>query len=446
MIRFRTIAWAAGLSVLAGVAGAAPPRVVESTVEDGQDDVNPGLTEIRVTFDRPMDPTSWSVVGGGPTFPEVKEKPRWADAKTLVIKVGLQPDHEYWMSLNSDTFLGFRSREGREPAAPRPIGFKTRAVGAEPAATLTVERNRAAVAALRNAIDENYAYRDRLKVDWEAAFAKHGQAMEAAKTENQFARAAARLLREAEDGHVYVRAGGRTIGTHVNASPPNFVFQTLRKAVTDWREHDNGVISGRVGGGEVGYLVVSDWNAAAEKSLDEAFSAVKGAKGLIIDVRANGGGDEVAARRFAGRFVDGPKVYSKNRIRRDGKWQGPFDRTVEARPEAERYGGPVAVLVGPKVGSSCESFVLMMRESPRCRLVGGVTKGSSGNPKPHELGNGVTVLLSSWEDQAPDGTLVEGRGVTPDVVVKATPAELWQRDAVLEAGIAAARKGGGAAE
>jgi C-terminal processing protease CtpA/Prc len=251
----------------------------------------------------------------------------------------------------------------------------------------------------------------------------------------------ARLLRAAEDGHVYVRAGGRTIGTNVNASPPNFYFETLRKAVSDWRDHGNGVISGRVGGGELGYLVISGWDPAAEKSLDEAFAAAeKDAKGLVIDVRANGGGDEISARRFAGRFVDGPKVYSKDRIRRGGKWEGPFDRVVEPRPEAERYGGLVAVLVGPTVGSSCESFVLMMRQSPRCKLVGGVTKGSSGNPKPHDLGNGVTVFLPSWEDQMPDGTVVEGRGVMPDVEVKTTPAELRRRDAVLEAGVAAVRK------
>jgi hypothetical protein len=377
-------------------------------------------------------------VGAGPTFPEVTEKPRWVDAKTVVIKVGLRPDHEYWMSLNSDTFLGFRSREGREPAAPRPLAFKTRAAAAGPAAELSAEKNREAMAALRRAIDADYAYRDRLGLNWDAVFAKHGPALEGAKTVNRFGRAAGRLLREAEDAHVYVRAGGRTIGTHVNASPPNFNVQTLQKGVADLRVHGGGVLSGRVAG-DVGYLMIPAWNEAAGKALDEAFTTVKEAKWLIVDVRMNGGGDEPTARQFAGRFVDSPKVYSKNRIRRDGKWQGPFDRVVEPRPAGERYGGPVAVLIGPKVGSTCESFVLMMRQDPRCKLVGGVTKGSSGNPKPHDLGNGVTVFLSSWEDQLPDGTVLEGRGVTPDVAVKATLVDLRQRDPVLEAGVKVAR-------
>ena len=51
------------LFVLAAGARAERPRVVTSTVEDGQDDVDPALTEIRVEFDQRMDRRSWSVVG-----------------------------------------------------------------------------------------------------------------------------------------------------------------------------------------------------------------------------------------------------------------------------------------------------------------------------------------------------------------------------------------------
>src|SRR5688572_3820430 len=116
------------LFVLAAGARAERPRVVTSTVEDGQDDVDPALTEIKVQFDQPMDRRSWSVVGGGPTFPNVVTKPKWADDRTILIAVTLEADHEYWMSLNSDTFQGFRSAGG-EPAVPHPLSFKTRTAG-----------------------------------------------------------------------------------------------------------------------------------------------------------------------------------------------------------------------------------------------------------------------------------------------------------------------------
>ena len=157
----------------------------------------------------------------------------------------------------------------------------------------------------------------------------------------------------------------------------------------------------------------------------------------------NGGGDESLAASFAGRFLAAPKVYSRDRIRRDGRWLGPFDRRVEPRPEPERYRGQVVVLLGPKTASSCESFVLMMRQAPGCRLVGDRTKGSSGNPHTYDLGIGVTVALSSWEDQLPDGSVLEGTGVTPDVPAKATPADLAEEDAVLEAALRLLHEGAG---
>jgi carboxyl-terminal processing protease len=162
-------------------------------------------------------------------------------------------------------------------------------------------------------------------------------------------------------------------------------------------------------------------------------------KALILDARMNGGGDEIAARRVAGRFVSKPAVYSKDRLREGGAWKGTFDRVVEPRMDAKRYAGPVAVLIGPKVGSSAESFVLMMKYGANATLVGEVTKGSSGNPKPHPLGNGVTVYLSRWEDQMPDGTMIEGRGIRPDVLVKTTPRGLQKSDPVLEAALKSLR-------
>jgi C-terminal processing protease CtpA/Prc len=70
-----------------------------------------------------------------------------------------------------------------------------------------------------------------------------------------------------------------------------------------------------------------------------------------------------------------------------------------------------------------------------CTLVGAQSYGASGNPNPHDLGNDVTVFLSSWQDMLPDGTPLEGRGVTPDVKVDTTPAQLEKSDPVLEAAL-----------
>ena len=153
------------LSMVANVT-AAPPKVVITSPDNGEVDVDPSLKEVRIEYDQPMDPDGRSVLGGGPTALPFDGEPKFVDAKTFVIPVKLQPDYDYLFHLNSDTFKGFASKKG-EAAEWYTVRFKTRSAGAAPAAPdVTAEQNKDALAKLKRAIDEDYAYRDRKKVDW----------------------------------------------------------------------------------------------------------------------------------------------------------------------------------------------------------------------------------------------------------------------------------------
>jgi hypothetical protein len=135
---------------------------------------------------------------------------------------------------------------------------------------------------------------------------------------------------------------------------------------------------------------------------------------LIVDVRANSGGDELLAQRIAAWFVDGAKPYAKN-VYRERKGENGFGpeltRSITGNAAEQRFGGPFAVLMRRYVMSSCESFVLMMQQGPSCTLIGQRSYGSSGNPRRHELGNGVEVFVPSWKDLRLDGTCFEGEGI-----------------------------------
>src|SRR5581483_11317039 len=128
--------------------------------------------------------------------------------------VRLQPDHDYRLSVNSDRFTNFRSRAG-EPAVPYPIAFSTGPdPAAPPPAEETLRANRAAIAALRRAVDEDYAYRDLRGVDWDARFKEVTPRLERAATPEAFAAAAAALLAPAKDLHVWLKAGDKIVGSH----------------------------------------------------------------------------------------------------------------------------------------------------------------------------------------------------------------------------------------
>jgi hypothetical protein len=412
---------------------AAPPSVVEATPRDGDRTVDPATRELRVVFDQAMDQGGgYSLVGGGETFPTVVGKPRWADERTFVLRIRLKPDHDYQLGINGGRFRNFRNAGG-EPSVPYPIGFHTRA-GAEISRT---EANREAVAVLREAIDRDYSYRDLRAVDWDTAFQEAAAALLQAPTAEAFAGAAANLIAPARDLHFYFKVNDKIVAPDLPAVAANFNLATLQNEVPGLARKNRAIFVGKFADG-ITYLLISTWSLDGPQMLEPAFEAIgnsDGTKGLIVDVRPNGGGNENLARDFAGCFVAEPKVYARHAVRAGGQFVSTRDRVVATNKGRPPYRGKLAVLMGPANMSSCESFLLMMRQVPGCVLVGEKSRGSSGNPQPIDLGNDATAMIPSWKDLRPDGTCFEGEGIAPDVEVKADAAVLAMSDPVLQAAL-----------
>lgn len=105
---------------------AALPKVKDLMPANGSEDVDPTLGAITITFDRPMRDGAWSVVGGGPHFPEMIGKPKYDATKTiLTLPVKLKPDWSYELWLNRGKFDSFASADGTK-LAPLRVTFKTR--------------------------------------------------------------------------------------------------------------------------------------------------------------------------------------------------------------------------------------------------------------------------------------------------------------------------------
>ena len=443
--------WLAAIATSAAAMAAAaafgePPRVVKAVPDNGDADVDPALSELRIEFDQDMSPGGQSLCGGGPTFPELTGKSRWVGKRTVVVPIRLKPDHSYSLSVNCSSFGNFRGASG-ESAEPYPIAFRTGSSGRRKAEVrLSRDEIRKAVTELRRAIDEKYAYRDLNGVDWKKLFDDAAPQLEKADTAPALGRAIAKLLAHAKDLHITVRVGDATLATYRRNAPANGNLVTLAGLVPDWKKHNAALSTGRFDDG-IGYILITSWAREEADALEPAYAALSDfadAKGIVIDVRPNSGGDEVLARDFAGCFVSRPTVYSRNTYRSGQTPDGftkPLDRVVEPHKGRPAYRGRVAVLMGPQNMSSCESFLLMMRHGGKARLFGERSWGSSGNPKPVELGHGIIVLLPSWRDMHPDGTLIEGKGIEPDELVQARREDFATSDPVLDAALAWIRKG-----
>ena len=444
---------------LPGHKSVGPPHVVKTVPSNDGKNIDPATHELRITFDQPMDTEGMSLVGGGPNFPDISADVKWEDGdRTIIFPVKLQPNHTYECSANSKTFKGFMSKRGFS-AVPYPIQFKTAGAAAgraaqgeapdvaahnlaspdhDAAARLTLDQNRESIEILKEAIDQDYSYRDRTHVDWAKQFTRYTPEMEKASTPLEFAKVVAKLLEPADDLHLSVEAEGQVMYPWNGRVPPaNFSIPELQRIVPGWAEHGSLVATGSFPAGPQ-YILIRLWDPGHADDLDAAYEVIRHAdpnRGLIIDVRPNGGGDEPMARTFAGCFVDTPRVYGKNETRFGGKFHGPYERVLEPNTNSPHYRGKIAVLMGPRCVSSNESFLLMMKTVSGCKLIGAHSRGASGNPKPEALANDVVVNLSSWRDMLPDGTCFEGIGIAPDIEVRTTTADFAGRDLVLAAAL-----------
>lgn len=105
-----------------------PPVVVQTFPAAGDQNVDPSITEVRVTFSKEMlTREMWSWVRANPApFPKIAGEVHFLkDKRTCVLPVSLEPGKTYGMWINSQEHTSFRDVY-QKPAIPYLLVFKTR--------------------------------------------------------------------------------------------------------------------------------------------------------------------------------------------------------------------------------------------------------------------------------------------------------------------------------
>ncbi|WP_122464681.1 S41 family peptidase [Brevundimonas lutea] len=138
--------------------------------------------------------------------------------------------------------------------------------------------------------------------------------------------------------------------------------------------------------------------------------AVTPPRGLVIDLRTNGGGYfNITALMLAHLFDRSIEV---------AEWDGRLiNRRWRADGSATPYRGPVAVLTGPASASGAEVFAAVVREEGRGKLIGETTRGAVIGTRTIDLPDGGALSVGMIDMITPDGDRIEGHGVAPDLAV-----------------------------
>jgi carboxyl-terminal processing protease len=169
----------------------------------------------------------------------------------------------------------------------------------------------------------------------------------------------------------------------------------------------------------VGYISFNIWLLPQMEKLRAAVRGMRDAPGLIIDLRGNPGGIGMLAAGLTGMLVEKETSLGAMRLRSGRVAFAVF-------PQAGAYTGPVAVLIDGGSASTSEIFAAGLQELRRAVIVGEPTPGAALPSIFVKLPTGALFQYAIADFQTPNGVLIEGRGVRPDIAAKPTRAALLQ--------------------
>ena len=164
----------------------------------------------------------------------------------------------------------------------------------------------------------------------------------------------------------------------------------------------------------IGYLKIGSFDDGEYQKVVNEYEKIKeNLRGLIIDLRSNGGGIIKEAEQIADLFLDKDKIMyiesSKNGTEVEHKTN--TDKTIEV---------PIVILVNKSTASASEALTAALKENLNCKIVGEKTYGKGVIQTIYNLKDGSALKLTTNHYFTPKHEKINEIGIKPDVEVTLT--------------------------
>ncbi len=296
--------------------------------------------------------------------------------------------------------------------------------------------------ALWSIIDERYCFFEQARqqhgLDWDDVYHKYKPQVQAAESNAELFDIYGNMLRELKDGHVNLTSDyGTTYYWDWSLNHPlNFSDSLQRNYLGNDFRLTNGIKYTTLPS-NIGYMYVGSFESSiSSDNVSLMLLRLAESKGIIIDIRNNGGGMLTSAEELAAHFVSG-KTHCGYIQHKTGKGHNDFSspEKLYIEPNGVIWKKPVVVLTNRAVYSSANHFVMLVKPLPQVVVIGDKTGGGSGLPLNSTLPNGWTVRFSACPILDIEGKHTEF-GITPHEEVQITSAD-WNngRDTIIERAI-----------
>ena len=262
------------------------------------------------------------------------------------------------------------------------------------------------------------------KINWDSLYTKFKPQAEAARGDEIY-NVLYQMFRELKDGHIEILTeGGFPVMTYdwprdidrkaFNSIVVSSYFNSpLKLAGED--KYDYGITANNIG--YVCISTFSDDDNIWYKDFDKIMEYFRDTKGIIVDVRNNGGGNSNSADYIIARLIEEP-------IKDIWYTYSVVNSSIINPVEPSGFLKSVVVLINGASFSAAESFPELLRQSPNVTLIGDTTGGGGGINDYYSLPSGKRLKIAFGYNIRLDSTMIEWNGVLPDILVTQTAADI----------------------
>ena len=275
--------------------------------------------------------------------------------------------------------------------------------------------------ALWTIMDQHYAFFDYKGVDWNEVHQRYRARVSNEMTDRELFDICGDMLKELRDGHTNLIASHDVSRYWIwEQWPVNYDERIIDQYYLNFDYKRASGIKYQILPSNFGYMYYGSFSSGiGEGNLDLILSYLSTAAGLIIDVRATGGGLLTNVEKLVSRFID-ERTLAGYICHKTGPGHAdvsePYPYYFGPTPNHIHYLKPVVVLASRGSFSATNNFVSIMKSLDQVTIVGDTTGGGCGLPFTSELPNGWRVRFSSCPILDTQGKLTEF-GVAPDVRV-----------------------------
>jgi carboxyl-terminal processing protease len=164
---------------------------------------------------------------------------------------------------------------------------------------------------------------------------------------------------------------------------------------------------------DIAYIRISRFSERTDEELEQVLKNLGSAAGIVLDLRGNPGGLVSSVINVASRFVNSGVVLT----------------TVDNAGNSEEYNIipkvvttslPMVVLVDQYSASGSEALSGALQDYGRATIAGKTTYGKGSVNRTFDVTDNTGIYLTIGRWYTPNGRMIEGQGITPDIELELT--------------------------